>query len=115
VQRQFGEGLFSGTYLGNKSTHVERISTARHLRVFPGEGVHSVAELVMRLDRLGYRGDYNFEVFNDDYQQMPLERGCVRLSRGGMVGCRRAVLFRCRCRIRRVLSLTKHSLLERNQ
>ena len=24
------------------------------------------------LDRLGYRGDYSFEVFNDDYQQMPL-------------------------------------------
>src|SRR5436190_24194002 len=52
----------------------ERIDTARHFRVFPGEGVHSeqVAELVVRLDRLGYRGDYSFEVFNDDYQQMPL-------------------------------------------
>ncbi len=52
----------------------ERISTARHFRVFPGEGVHSaqVAELVMRLDALGYRGDYSFEVFNDDYQQIPL-------------------------------------------
>ena len=52
----------------------ERIDTARHFRVFPGEGVHSeaLAELVMRLDRLGYRGDYSFEVFNDDYQQMPL-------------------------------------------
>lgn len=52
----------------------ERINTARHFRVFPGEGVHSqqVAELVMRLDALGYRGDYSFEVFNDDYQQIPL-------------------------------------------
>jgi sugar phosphate isomerase/epimerase len=52
----------------------ERINTARHFRVFPGEGVHSeqLAELVLRLDRLGYRGDYSFEVFNDDYQQMPL-------------------------------------------
>ncbi len=51
----------------------ERITTARHFRVFPGEGVHSedVAELVTRLDGLGYRGDYSFEVFNDDYQQMP--------------------------------------------
>jgi sugar phosphate isomerase/epimerase len=51
----------------------ERITTARHFRVFPGEGVHSeqLAELVMRLDRMGYRGDYSFEVFNDDYQQMP--------------------------------------------
>ncbi len=52
----------------------ERISTARTFRVFPGEGVHSaqVADLVTRLAALGYRGDYSFEVFNDDYQQMPL-------------------------------------------
>ncbi len=53
----------------------ERMTTARHFRVFPGEGVHSkqVAELVMRLDAMGYRGDYSFEVFNDDYQNLPLE------------------------------------------
>ena len=51
----------------------ERINTARHFRVFPGEGVHSeeVAEFVRRLDRMGYRGDYSFEVFNDDYTQLP--------------------------------------------
>ncbi len=51
----------------------ERINTARHFRVFPGEGVHSdkVAELVRALDRMGYRGDYSFEVFNDDYVQLP--------------------------------------------
>ena len=57
----------------------ERIATARHFRVFPGEGAHSdqVAELVMRLDKLGYHGDYSFEVFNDDYQQMPMERVCA--------------------------------------
>lgn len=47
--------------------------TARHLRVFPGEGAHSaeLADLLRRLDRGGYRGDYSFEVFNDDYQQLP--------------------------------------------
>lgn len=52
----------------------ERIATARHFRVFPGEGVHSeaLASLVSKLHVLGYRGDYSFEVFNDDYQQMPL-------------------------------------------
>jgi len=52
----------------------ERISTARTFRVFPGEGAHSdaVAALVTQLDQLGYTGDYSFEVFNDDYQQMPL-------------------------------------------
>ena len=52
----------------------ERIATARHFRVFPGEGAHSdqVAALVSRLHAQGYRGDYSFEVFNDDYQQIPL-------------------------------------------
>ena len=55
----------------------ERINTARHFRVFPGEGVHSaeVAALVRRLDEMGYRGDYSFEVFNDDYAQLPLADG----------------------------------------
>ncbi|MEO7937312.1 MAG: sugar phosphate isomerase/epimerase [Burkholderiaceae bacterium] len=58
----------------------ERITTARHFRVFPGEGVHSqaLAELVLRLHQLGYRGDYSFEVFNDDYQQLPLETVSMR-------------------------------------
>jgi sugar phosphate isomerase/epimerase len=52
----------------------ERIETARHFRVFPGEGVHSdeTRRLVIELDRMGYRGDYSFEVFNDDYTQLPL-------------------------------------------
>jgi sugar phosphate isomerase/epimerase len=52
----------------------ERVTTARHFRVFPGEGVHSgeIADLVARLDAIGYRGDYSFEVFNDDYRQMQL-------------------------------------------
>ena len=51
----------------------ERINTARHFRVFPGEGLHraELAELVQRLDDKGYRGDYSFEVFNDDYTQLP--------------------------------------------
>jgi len=64
----------------------ERIDTARHFRVFPGEGVHSqaLAELVIRLDRLGYRGDYSFEVFNDDYQQMPLPLVAARARRAAL-------------------------------
>ncbi len=64
----------------------ERISTARHFRVFPGEGVHSeaLAELVTRLDQLGYRGGYSFEVFNDDYQQMPLPAVAERARRSAV-------------------------------
>src|SRR5216117_1666849 len=61
----------------------ERIETARHSRVFPGEGVHSekVIELVRALDEMGYRGDYSFEVFNDDYRQLPLPVVCERAKR----------------------------------
>jgi len=36
---------------------------------------------VMRLAALGYRGDYSFEVFNDDYQQMPLPLVAQRARR----------------------------------
>ncbi len=64
----------------------ERIETARHFRVFPGEGVHSaaLADLVLRLDRLGYRGDYSFEVFNDDYVQIPLGTVAARARRSAL-------------------------------
>ncbi|GAC1414180.1 MAG: hypothetical protein NVSMB6_16320 [Burkholderiaceae bacterium] len=51
----------------------ERLETARHLRVFPSEGTHSkeLSYLLRRLDYNGYRGDFSFEVFNDDYLQLP--------------------------------------------
>ena len=67
-------------------TFEERIATARHFRVFPGEGAHSkqLAELVVRLDGLGYRGDYSFEVFNDDYQQLPLATVAQRARRSAL-------------------------------
>jgi sugar phosphate isomerase/epimerase len=55
-------------------TFEERMATARTFRVFPGEGVHTqeLVQMVLKLDALGYTGDYSFEVFNDDYVQMPL-------------------------------------------
>jgi len=61
----------------------DRMETARHYRVFPGEGVHSdqVFELVRILDGNGYRGDYSFEVFNDDYRQIPLGTVAQRARR----------------------------------
>jgi len=53
----------------------ERLETARHLRVFPGEGTHApeLSDFLRRLDGAGYRGDYSFEVFNDDYLQLSPE------------------------------------------
>ena len=64
-------------------TRDERIETARHYRVFPGEGVHSdeLSDMVRRLDAMGYRGDYSFEVFNDDYHQLPLSMVAERARR----------------------------------
>ena len=58
----------------------ERLDTARHLRVFPGEGTHSheLSDILRRIDRCGYRGNYSFEVFNDDYLQMPPEDVAAR-------------------------------------
>jgi sugar phosphate isomerase/epimerase len=85
----------------------ERITTARHFRVFPGEGVHSaaVADLVTRLDRIGYRGGYSFEVFNDDYQQMRLASVAQRARRSaiwlGEEVLRRAVPLPGASRLRR--------------
>jgi sugar phosphate isomerase/epimerase len=67
-------------------TPEERMQTARTFRVFPGEGVHSEAlqRLVIELAAKGYRGDYGFEVFNDDYRQLPLETVAERARRSAV-------------------------------
>jgi sugar phosphate isomerase/epimerase len=67
-------------------TFEERMATARTFRVFPGEGVHTaeLVELVRRIDALGYAGDYSFEVFNDDYVQMPLPMVSQRARRSAL-------------------------------
>jgi sugar phosphate isomerase/epimerase len=61
----------------------EEASTATHFRVFPGEGAHSesLAQFVSTLDGIGYVGDYSFDVYNDDYQQMPAEAVAERARR----------------------------------
>lgn len=61
-------------------TTEERIETAGHLRVFPGEGSHSaeLSGILRRLDRGGYRGDYSLEVVNDDYLQLSPDIVCQR-------------------------------------
>ncbi len=61
----------------------ERMTTARTFRVFPGEGVHSepLADFVLQLDQMGYQGDYSYEVFNEDYTQLPLDVVAARAAR----------------------------------
>ena len=61
----------------------EQAATATHFRVFPGEGAHSddLAAFVSKLDALGYCGNFSFDVYNDDYQQMPPETVVQRARR----------------------------------
>ena len=58
----------------------ERAATAAHFRVFPGEGAHSeaIARLIVKLEEIGYFGDYSFDVYNTDYLQMPPEEIATR-------------------------------------
>ncbi len=67
-------------------TFEERMATARTYRVFPREGVHTeeLIALVQKLDRLGYAGDYSFEVFNDDFVQMPLPMVAERARKSAL-------------------------------
>jgi sugar phosphate isomerase/epimerase len=76
-------------------TPEERMNTARTFRVFPGEGVHteSIASIVLKLDALGYAGDYSFEVFNDDYTQMRPQAVAAR-ARGAALWLAEDVLRR---------------------
>jgi sugar phosphate isomerase/epimerase len=88
-------------------TPEERIATARHFRVFPGEGVHSIAlaDVVKRLAHMGYDGDYSFVVFIDDYQQMPPEIVVAR--------ARRAAIWLAEDVLRRALPLPNQMRLRR--
>ena len=58
-------------FLVQLADHIDEARTAVH--VFPGEGEHSeaLASLLTTLHELGYRGNYNLAVVNDDYRQMP--------------------------------------------
>ncbi len=61
----------------------EQTATATHFRVFPGEGAHSddLASFVSKLDAIGYGGNFSFDVYNDDYLQMPVETVVGRARR----------------------------------
>ena len=57
----------------------------------------AVADLVRRLVAMGCRGDYSVEVFNDDYQQVPMPL-VARRARGAAVWLGETVLRRSRKR-----------------
>lgn len=61
----------------------ELVGAAAHFRVFPGEGAHSeeLAKFVVKLEEIGYCGDYSFDVYNSDYLQMPAESIAGRARR----------------------------------
>jgi sugar phosphate isomerase/epimerase len=65
------------------SSPEEQEATAAHFRVFPGEGAHSekLARFVLKLEEIGYFGDYSFDVYNSDFLQMPPEEISRRARR----------------------------------
>ena len=85
----------------------EQAATATHFRVFPGEGAHSddLAAFVSKLDALGYCGNFSFDVYNDDYQQMPPETVVNR--------ARRAAEWLVETVLRRALPVPNMELLRR--
>lgn len=62
------------------------VASEQNFRVFPGEGASSklIATLVTQLHQLDYRGSYNFDVFNDDYRQLPLASVAQRARRAAL-------------------------------
>ncbi len=58
---------------------------SRHHRLFPGEGVLPIPELLGRLHAKGYAGFYSLEVHNDEYWRR--ERGA--LAKAGMASLQR--------------------------
>jgi len=68
-----GERIFLvqlADYLGDLKDITE---TADHRRAFPNESAHRdvIGTLVRKIHRAGYRGDYSFDVVNDDYAHLP--------------------------------------------
>ena len=61
------------------------LQISRHHRVFPGEGVLPIPDLVRRLQAKGYTGFYSLEIFNDEYWKR--ERGA--LAKAGMASLQR--------------------------
>ena len=72
------------------------IETARHRRVFPSEGNHNVAivDLVGRIERAGYRGDYSFDVVNDEYLHLPAPAIAARGRKAATWLCAQAAAAR---------------------
>ena len=60
--------------------------TGTHFRVFPGEGAHSeeLAKFIVKLESIGYFGDFSFDVYNTDYLQMPAETIAVRAQKAAV-------------------------------
>jgi len=67
-------------------TPEEQVAAATHFRVFPAEGARGelLAQFVARLVALGYCVNYSFDVYNDDYLQMPPEAVAARARRSAV-------------------------------
>lgn len=64
---------------------LDLLQLSRHHRLFPGEGVLPIPDLVRRLEKRGYAGFYSLEIFNDEYWKR--DRG--GLAKDGMASLQR--------------------------
>jgi len=71
---------------GIEPTAAQASGHAPGLQVFPGEGLHSaaLADVLLRLDAMGYQGDYSLAVHNADYLQLPATSVAQRASRSAL-------------------------------
>lgn len=66
-----GERIFLVELADLPRASLEPRELTRHYRLFPGQGVHPVAEFLRRIQSTGYAGWYCVEIFNDHYFGMP--------------------------------------------
>ncbi len=64
---------------------LDLLEISRHHRVFPGEGVLPIPDLVRVVEKKGYTGFYSLEIFNDEYWKR--DRGA--LAKDGMASLHR--------------------------
>jgi sugar phosphate isomerase/epimerase len=73
-------------FMWSEGYPVKPSAAVNRFRVFPGEGSHSeaLAAFVTKVHSLGFRGTYSLEVFNDDYQQLPVPVVLERARRSAL-------------------------------
>lgn len=74
------ERIFVVHLVDAPASDLDLLEVSRHHRLFPGEGVLPIPDLVQRVQAKGYTGFYSLEIFNDEYWKRDREG----LAKAGM-------------------------------